>query len=140
MVQSSKIYYYLGEHEIVKENLRKIHQVTDFTSPIILWLDAVYEKESGRDPDNILLELQDRYESKAGGSPAWFLALYHCLNEDYDAAIIWLTRSYENHEVEMTWLREEPILIPLRSHPIYREIYEAMNWPVPIAKNKNLKN
>ena len=140
LVQSSKIYYYLGEHEIVKENLKKIHQVTDFSSPIILWLDAVYEKESGRDPDNILLELQDRYESKAGGSPAWFLALYHCLNEDYDAAIIWLTRSYENHEVEMTWLREEPILIPLRSHPKYREIYEKMNWPVPIAKNKNLKN
>jgi hypothetical protein len=30
--------------------------------------------------------------------------------------------------VEMTWLREEPLLKPYHNHPLYKSLYEKMGW------------
>ena len=76
-----------------------------------------------------LSELDEKYQKNDSGSPAWFIALYYCHIEDYENAFAWLQKSYDRHEVEMTWLREERLLIPVREDPRYKEIYRKVGFP-----------
>ncbi len=75
-----------------------------------------------------LTELYTSYFENSSGSPAWFLAMYYCSVNDYEKAIDWLQKSYDRHEVEMTWLREEPLLAPIRKDPRYKDLYEKVGF------------
>ena len=97
---------------------------------MILWLNAVHEEINGNieGANKYLSELQDKYEKEDSGSPAWFIALYYCHSKDYENAFTWLQKSYERHEAEMIWLREEPLLIPLRNDKRYLEMYDKVGF------------
>ena len=43
----------------------------------------------------------------------------------------WLQQSFQNREVEMVWLRSEPLFAPVRNDPRYLEIYRKVGFPVP---------
>ncbi|MEY8021630.1 helix-turn-helix domain-containing protein [Muriicola sp. SD30] len=127
---SAKHYFYLGEYEKSKNQLNEI--VTKFPDypPILMWLNLVYAEMDG-DQDEVnkhLGELFTKYNEGSSGSPAWFIALYYCTLNDYEHAFEWLQKSYERHEVEMTWLREEPLLAPLRNDPRYNDLYEKVGF------------
>ncbi|MGB5665968.1 MAG: helix-turn-helix domain-containing protein [Maribacter sp.] len=138
---ASRYYLYLGEYESSKVLINRI--MTNFSdrSPIILWLSAVHEHIDGDEKGvaKYLSDLNKSYEDGTSGSPAWFKSLYYCAIEDYENAIIWLQRSYDRHEVEMIWLREEPLLIPLRNDTRYLELYAKVGFPMEphSALNKN---
>ena len=103
----------------------------DERPPILLWLNAVNYHMDGKhkEADRYFGMLKDRYRDNTSGSPAWFLALYYCTIEDYDNAFIWLEKSYDRHEVELTWLREELLLIPVRDDPRYKDLYGKIGFP-----------
>jgi tetratricopeptide (TPR) repeat protein len=134
--EAAKIYYYLGEYNKSKEQLTLI--LNNFTDrpPIIYWLSTVHARidknEAGVNTN--LNKLLEQYNSKTSGSPSWFIALYYCHVKDYDKTFEWLQKSYERHEVEMLWLKEEPLLRPLRSDPRYIELYDKVGfskfWPI----------
>ena len=130
--EGAKYYFYLKEFENSKKLLSKF--MLDFSErpPIIIWLKAVYEEMDGniQNRNKYLEELQKKYKEQASGSPAWFIALYYCVNEDYENAFVWLQKSYDRHEVEMLWLREEPLLIPLRNDPRYLDLYKKVGFPM----------
>ncbi|MGB5268948.1 MAG: hypothetical protein WBN52_00475 [Eudoraea sp.] len=130
--ESAKWYYYLEEYEKSKNQLKKFTTIFPDRPPIILWLSAVHEHRDDNEEGiaKYLSELNRRYEDGASGSPAWFIALYYCAIEDYEEAIIWLQRAYDRHEVEMIWLREEPLLIPLRNDTRYLELYSKVGFPM----------
>ncbi|MGS0528069.1 tetratricopeptide repeat protein [Zobellia nedashkovskayae] len=114
--ESSKLYFNLGQYDKSKIQLEKIlSQFSDYP-PILMWLNAVYSQMDGgsKDTNSYLGQLFEEYNKGASGSPAWFLALFYCTQENYDKTFEWLQKSCERHEVEMTWLREEPLLAPLR--------------------------
>ncbi|MCP3928064.1 MAG: adenylate/guanylate cyclase domain-containing protein [Bacteroidetes bacterium] len=127
---ATKLYYYLEEYEKSRENLEKF--MANFTDrpPILTWLQAVYHNMDGSKAaaDKNLKLLLEKYEKGDSGSPAWFIALYYCTLEDYENAFLWLQKSYDRHEVEMTWLREEPLLIPLRDDLRYKELYRKVGF------------
>ena len=128
--ESAKNYYYLGEFEKSKHQLDKILTKFPDYPPILMWMNAVYAKMDG-DEKNIakyLTQLHKEYHSGSSGSPAWFLAMYHCHLKDYEEAFVWLQRSYERHEVELTWLREEPLLAPVRNDSRYKELYKNIGF------------
>jgi class 3 adenylate cyclase/TolB-like protein len=130
--EAAKLYYYLGENQKLKEHI--ITMMADFPEdnpPIIFWLNAVLFQMEGKEMEvrRYLNKLRESYKNKNSGSPAWFTALYYCHIEDYDMAFEWLEKSYERHEVEMTWLREEPLLIPVRDDPRYQELYQKVGFP-----------
>jgi len=129
--ESAKLYYYLGEHEKSKNQLRKIMANFPDRPPILLWLNAVNHHMDGNSQEGkrYLSELKKRYQEGGSGSPAWFIALYYCHIENYQNAFEWLQKSYDRHEVEMTWFREEPLLIPLREDPRYKELYRKVGFP-----------
>lgn len=128
--ESAKLLYYLGEYEHSRGQLNKL--ITNFPDypPILIWLSAVYDHMEGKDSKvaQHLAELHDYYEKGSSGSPAWFIALYYCTLQDYEKAFTWLHRSYDRHEVELTWFREEPLLIPLRKDPRYMALYDKIGF------------
>ncbi len=128
--ESTKLYYYLGEYEKSRKQLHRL--VTRFSDkpPTLIWFGAVYAQMDGNEHEATknLKELQKRYDESSSGSPAWFIALYYCTLNEYENAFKWLQRSYDRHEVEMTWLREEPLLAPLRNDPRYKDLYEKVGF------------
>lgn len=128
--ESAKLYFYLGENEKSKNQLHKLlTQFPDYP-PILMWLNAVHaEMESNtKKITEHLTELRNKYNEGSSGSPAWFLALFYSTIEDYEKTFTWLQRSYDRHEVEMTWLREEPLLAPVRNDPRYIDLYEKVGF------------
>ena len=129
--ESAKCYLLLGEDQKAKKILDFIQARFNEEAPIYFWFEAVLAHRSKDDTsarENLEI-LEQKYAESPAGSPAWFIAMYHFLNEDPETGYIWLRRSYESREVEMTWLKVEPILKPYRDHPVYRELLEAMKFP-----------
>ena len=128
--ESTKLYYYLAEYERSRTQLHKLLTRFPDYPPILVWFGAVYAQMDGNDQEaaQYLKELHNRYDEGSSGSPAWFIALYYCILSDYENAINWLQKSYDRHEVEMTWLREEPLLAPIRNDPRYKELYEKVGF------------
>jgi tetratricopeptide (TPR) repeat protein len=129
--ETAKLYYYLEEYEKSRNHLNLLMNNFEDRPPILLWLNAVYYQMDGEsmEAERYLEKLNNRYRDHASGSPAWFLALYYCTLDDYETAFIWLKKSCDRHEVEMTWLREEPLLIPVRDDPRYKNLYRKIGFP-----------
>ncbi|WP_289036919.1 helix-turn-helix domain-containing protein [uncultured Zobellia sp.] len=128
--ESAKQYFYLGEHEKSKVQLDRIlAQFPDYP-PILVWLSAIHAQMDGnsKKAKEHLAELNSKYEEGSSGSPAWFIALYYSHIKDYEKAFEWLQKSYDRHEVEMTWLREEPLLAPIRNDARYKNLYEKIGF------------
>ncbi len=130
--ESAKWYYYLEEYEKSKNQLKKLTAIFPDRPPIVLWLSAVHQHMDGNEEGvtEYLDELNKRYENRDSGSPAWFIALYYCHSQDYERAFNWLQKSLDRHEMEMSWLREEPLLIPLRNDTRYLELYAKVGFPM----------
>lgn len=141
--ESTKLYFYLGEYEKSKIQLEKITTQFPDYPPILMWLNAIYAQMDGNSIVRIqyFAELQNEYDKGSSGSPAWFIALYYAHIKDYEKTFEWLQKSYERHEVEMTWLREEPLLAPVRNDSRYKDLYEKVGFSsigLPIkASSKN---
>ncbi len=128
---STKLYFYLEEYEKSRNQLKKIRiKFPDENPSILIWLDAIFAKIDGENENAELYldQLINLYDIQKSGSPAWFIALYYCYFEDYENTFIWLQKSYDFHEVEMTWLREEPLLIPLRNDERYKDLYHKIGF------------
>ena len=141
--ESAKIYFYLDEHEKSKVQLDKIlAQFPDYP-PILVWLSAIHAQMDGNSikVKKHLAELNSKYEEGLSGSPAWFIALYYAHIKDYEKTFEWLQKSFDRHEVEMTWLREEPLLAPIRSDSRYKELYKKVGFSsigLPIKTSSEL--
>lgn len=128
--ESTKTHYYLGQYEQSKIQLnRLLTQFPDYP-PILMWFNLIYAQMEGDSSaiDKHMNELLEKYKNGSSGSPAWFIALYYCTIKDYESAFEWLQKSYDRHEVEMTWLREEPLLAKLRRDPRYKNLYEKVGF------------
>ncbi|WP_405414067.1 helix-turn-helix domain-containing protein [Maribacter sp. Asnod1-A12] len=128
--ESTKLYFYLGEYEKSKIQLEKITTQFPDYPPILMWLNAVYAQMDGNSKVTFqyLAELQNEYDKGSSGSPAWFIALYYGHVKDYERAFEWLQKSYDRHEVELLWLRAEPLLAPIRNDLRYKNIYEKVGF------------
>ena len=128
---STRAYFYLKEYEKSRNQLKRIRiQFPNENPSILVWLDAIFAKMDGENENAALCidQLMNLYETNSSGSPAWFIALYYCYFKDYENTFIWLQKSYDRHEVEMTWLREEPLLIPLRDDQRYKDLYDKVGF------------
>ena len=129
---SAKNHYYLGNYEKFEIQLnRMMSGFPDENPPILFWMNAINYQMVGdmKQVDEYLNKLEEKYETGYSGSPAWFIALYYCHIKDYESAFEWLQKSFDRHEVEMTWFREEPLLIPVREDPRYKELYRKIGFP-----------
>lgn len=131
--EAAKWYYYFGEYTASKEKLGQLMNIFADRPPIVVWLNALhYEMANNLEGvQESLTTLQKQFRDGSSGSPAWFMALYYCHIQNRQEVFNWLQKSYDNHEVEMTWLRAEPLLAPYRQDPRYLNLYYKMKFPVP---------
>ncbi|KAA3619067.1 MAG: helix-turn-helix domain-containing protein [Flavobacterium sp.] len=130
LLETSKWYYYMGEIEKSKQHLTTLMERHEDRPPIVFWLLAVHSEIEG-DENKLksnLATLNKQYQNLQSGSPAWFLALFYFHTGETDKAFDWLQKSYERREVEMTWLKEEPMLKEVQYDPRYIELYEKMGF------------
>ncbi|MBT8291798.1 MAG: helix-turn-helix domain-containing protein [Eudoraea sp.] len=128
--ESAKLLYYLGEYSKSKDQLEILkNNYTDYP-PILMWLNGVYSYMDGNQnkASKHLQELENEYAKGSSGSPAWFIALYYSASKNNEKTWEWLQKSYDNHEVELTWFREEPLLIPLQNDPRYKVFYDKIGF------------
>ena len=69
--------------------------------------------------------------SKEGsmGSPAYFIAQVYATMGKNDLAFQWLNKSFNDHEVEMYWLKIESPLGPLHSDPRWKVMLDKVGFP-----------
>lgn len=127
--ESAKLYYYLGEFDKSKHSLKKLKENYPDRPPIIFWLDAVHAYHDGLENQASINQLNNMYDNNLSGSPAWFLAMYYAELEDEKATFEWLEKSYERHEVEMTWLKMEPLLDPYKENSRYLDLMGRIGFP-----------
>ncbi len=48
---------------------------------------------------------------------------------EIDKAFEWLERGYEDHEVDMFWIKVEPLFEPLRNDPRWQEMLDKVGFP-----------
>ncbi|WP_445386487.1 TPR end-of-group domain-containing protein [Robiginitalea sp. IMCC44478] len=133
LMESAKWYYYLGAYPESRKSLEHLREDFKDESPIVWFLTAAYAHDASDEQQlqTALTELQQKYEAQKSGSPAWNLALYYAHVGDYNTCLDWLQRSYDRHEIEMIWLRAEPLLAPIRNNPRYLAMYKGVEYPVP---------
>lgn len=127
---SAGIYFSLGEYEKCKIQLdRIINQFEDYP-PMLIWLNAALalNENDSENASKYLAQLKSKYDKGSSGSPAWHIALYHCLLKDYTSALNWLEKSYEKREPGLTRLREDHLLAPLRNNSRYKELYDKVGF------------
>ncbi|NER09509.1 TolB amino-terminal domain-containing protein [Muriicola jejuensis] len=134
---ASRVYFYMNEYDRSYVLLKKFLQNYSERPPTVLWILATCEYKKGNIEiaNDYLAQIENNYQEGASGSPAWFTALFFASIGDHEQAFKWLQKSYDRHEVEMIWLREEPPLKPLRSDPRYVELYNKVGFPMPPHPN-----
>jgi tetratricopeptide (TPR) repeat protein len=61
---------------------------------------------------------------------AYGFALIHTGLEEYDEALEWLERAYQDRNPWLPFMQVEPRLDPLRSDPRFQDLLRRMNFPV----------
>jgi TolB-like protein/AraC-like DNA-binding protein len=133
-------YYTLDAHGFLLLNMKRYKESIEYFQKAISlegiryprmlgWMGAAYAKDGDRaSAMKIVKELKDRLANNDQGSVAFFIAaIYSALNEK-EAALQWLKKSYQSHDMEMPWLMTEPQFYPLHNEPEFVEIANAMGF------------
>jgi tetratricopeptide (TPR) repeat protein len=128
--ETSKWYFYMGEIAKSRQHLERMLAQFEDRPPINYWLTAIHSKIALENDklESSLNALRKQFADRNSGSPAWFLALYYFYIGDNNTGFEWLQKSYDRREVEMTWLKEEPMLQSLKGDPRYIELYNKMGF------------
>jgi len=126
------IHFYAKNYPQFQESANLINTNFPDRAPIHIWFDLINSNLNNDTVEVVkfMKEMESKYKNHESGSPAWFMAMYYFFIKDKEKGFTWLQRSYNRHEVEMTWLREEPLLQPYIGDPRYQKMYKAMGWPV----------
>ena len=114
-----------------KVDLVKLVRNLDFDDPSLRGGAVAIGNFDGvhRGHARIIEKLKERSAQNAGGSPSFYLAMIYSVMGEIDQAFDWLEKSYEDHEVEMYWLKVEPPFEPIRGDPRYQEMLDRVGFP-----------
>jgi serine/threonine protein kinase/tetratricopeptide (TPR) repeat protein len=84
---------------------------------------------SGRKREAVQLLEELKEVSKRQLVPSWFFAIIYTGLGDNDRAFEWLDKGYDERPSNMSYLKVEPRLDPLRSDPRYHELLQRMGLP-----------
>jgi len=124
---------YLGNYREVIENLNKNFEddPDGLKVPRMqAWLAISYFHTGKMDEaEKIVDSLQMRSKQSPVGSPAFFTAMVYAATGRKELALQWFEKGYTNHEVEMFWLKVEPLFKPLHSDPRFQNLLNKIGFP-----------
>jgi len=93
------------------------------------WLAIAYF-HTGRanQAQQIVDSLQFLSKKSSVGSPAFHLAIIYIATSRKELALQWLEKAYTDHEVEMFWLKAEPLFTSLRDDPRFITILKKVGF------------
>ena len=128
---TAKIRFYVGRYTEIIEIAESISDTFSEIAPLPTGYLALsyYHTGLGEKADLVLDQLQKRAAQSSAGSPSYSLAMIYAEMGEIDTAFEWLEKAYQDHEVEMYWLKVEPPFEPLRSDPRWQEMLEKVGFP-----------
>ena len=131
-IAAARVYLYLGKYKETIEVVEKFFiEYEDLRTPRALAIMAIAYYHSGQvdKATEFLQEIESKGEINAGGSPAFYAAMVYAQMENPDQAFSWLGKAYENHEVEMYWLKVEPPFQPIHQDSRWEEMLTKAGFP-----------
>jgi adenylate cyclase len=131
MINYIKINLYTGEYKNVILSFEKYKALYGSNLyPIVLGYAAIaYYKTGQKDStEKFLFEIKAKSEKSPVGSPSYFIATIYTAMGKKDEAIKWLQKAYTDHEVEMFWLKVEPLFSSLHSDPRFKELLKKIGF------------
>lgn len=130
--EAGRVIVNLGKLERGIEVLERGLELSGGKSPNMLaYLAIAYEQTGKKEKaDNILQDLEQRWENNEL-SLAFFIAHIYSFRGEEEKALSWLDIAYEDHELEMIWLKIEPQFTPLHKNPRFIELLDKVGF----AKN-----
>jgi TolB-like protein/class 3 adenylate cyclase len=130
--EAARIYLYIKEYDQAISITKQIFKdFPDVDSPRLTSIQAISYFNTNRidETNRIITELKQKSEVNAGGSPSFYIAMIYAQIGEIDLAFQWLEKAYQDHEVEMYWLKVEPPFEPLRTDPRYQEMLNKEGFP-----------
>jgi TolB-like protein len=129
---SIKLWDYLGKYDsiisLVEENMegKKLNDLNPF---YLGHIGIAYFKAGNKSKSSEYLnELLNRIRKSPVGSPSFFAAALYTAEGESDKAIKLLESGYNNHEVEMYWLKVEPLFRSLHGDPRFEDLLRKIGF------------
>ena len=127
-----RIYTYLEKYQDALEVVKIIRKTyPENVAPRVSMIEAISDYHLGNmeNVNQIIEKLKTHSMDNAGGSPSFYLAMIFSEMGEIDAAFEWLDKAYNNHEIEMYWLKVEPPFEPLHSDPRWQVMLDKVGFP-----------
>lgn len=97
---------------------------------ILGWMGAAHAR-AGQEGEalKILEELKAKRKQTDAGSLAYFIAVIYAALDDKTSTLKWLQQAYNDHEMEIPWLKSEPQFYPLHEDPAFQELLNKVGFP-----------
>ena len=129
---AARIYFGMQDYQKVIEVTNEyLNDYAGLRPPRILgYLAAAHYNTGNYDKTQKLLdELMLQADESPVGSPSFHIAFIYAQMGEVDTAFEWLDKTYEDHEVEMYWLKVEPPFEPLYDDPRWQELLDKVGFP-----------
>ena len=129
--EAARIYLYLEKYKdaiSVSQQLQK--DFPKLKSSRLSAIEAIsyYQTNRPEETQRIIEELIAKSKDNAGGSPSFYLAMIYSQMGKFELAFQWLEKSYDDHEVEMYWLKVEPPFEPIRNDKRYFDLINRIGY------------
>lgn len=128
---ATKVWNYLGEYSKTAELINKVWGNPIESNPHFLGHLAIAYNNTNRQSEALkyVEKLRELSAEGAVGSPSFYLAMYYANSENIEESFRWLNKAFETREVEMYWLKVNPLFKPLSIDPQWQEMLDKVGFP-----------
>lgn len=132
LFNSMRIYISTGKYdkaiELYNKNLAN-KPINELSDCFLGYLGIAFYKTGNKvRSDEYLKSLSERSLSTSVGSPSYFTASIFMAMEEKDKALQQLQNAFTNHEVEMTWLKVDPVFQPLKGDSRFENLLRKIGF------------
>lgn len=132
LFNSMRIYISTGKYdkaiELYNKNLAN-KPINELSDCFLGYLGIAFYKTGNKvRSDEFLKSLSERSLSTSVGSPSYFTASIFMAMEEKDKALQQLQNAFTNHEVEMTWLKVDPVFQPLKGDSRFENLLRKIGF------------
>jgi TolB-like protein/class 3 adenylate cyclase len=128
-MEASRVYLYVGVYDKVVETIQKYLNDLIAPRPRGTLAIAFYHLGEHDKANDLLDEIKAQSEKSSGGSPSFYVSMIYAQMGEIDMAFEWLEKAYQDHEVEMYWLKVEPPFKPLHNDPRWQQMLNKVGFP-----------